>query len=222
MRRGIAALTAMLLSLLLAGAAAAVLSSKEQIASPRTTSPYSVNAPGVIAPMTALARLAIPHDPPPALLAAMRRAATVTGGDPMVAARTLRLLRTGLGPDGGELYAYSPDGRAVCFIHWRRTGACPAIERLPLPGVLETFSPGGFTLPSQTVEHRPVIAGIASDNVARFFVVVNGLPIEGKIVNNGIYVEIPRPRPDEPWDIEVRAEYHDGSTAAVRYPDPRG
>jgi hypothetical protein len=172
----------------LAGAVVLAASLLGQGESNLEPSPFGAWAPGIAAPVPAFQRA--PRVRGPATVRRdVRRLALRSGGDPELALRTLRVLRSNLGLEGRSLYAFAPDGRAICFLlaGRRRTGACPTRSDFNPPGVLWISGGGipawaseiGFPIPS-------VVAGIAADNV-RSVDYVNGNTSRRLAIRNNVF-----------------------------------
>lgn len=156
-------------------------------------SPFGAWAPGVAAPVAAYDRA--PRVRGPAKVRReVRRLALRSGGDPEIALRTLRVLRTNLGLDRRSLYAFAPDGRAICFLLEERAGACPTRSDYNPAGVLWISGGGipawgsetGFPIPS-------VVVGISADNVLSVDYVNGPTSRRLTIRNNVFFTELEQP-----------------------------
>ena len=183
---------------------------------------YGSWAPGNAGAVGAMARLSAPTNVPPEVLATVRRMASVTGGDEAAADASLRLLRSGLGAERSDFYAFRPSaGRAVCYLVTGRGGVCPTAATSPDRGIEWAFG-GGY--PS-TVDGHPAepssIDGVASDDVRSLTLTSNGVEIPLEIVNNAFYEEVVGPPSGTPWSLELRVAYANRTEKRIPVPDPR-
>ena len=82
-------------------------------------------------------------------------------------------------------------------------------------------SPGGPGYPNQPADTPAAVAGIAADNVKAIDFVNNGETIPLEITNNAFFSNIATPPSAEPWTMQFRITYADGSVSTVDLPDPR-
>jgi hypothetical protein len=174
--------------------------------------PESVHA------MEILPSIATPSE---AIKHAMARATLAMGGDDEHSAQTLRLLRSNLGQEAGEIYAYSPRTGILCVIHWPRAGNCVTGTNPSRPGVALLFSPGGPGYPGQSTDLPAAVAGVVADNVTEVKLTDRGVTTPLRIMSNAFFAEIRRPALDEAWPMALTVEYASGSAAEIQIPDPR-
>ena len=182
---------------------------------------YGSWAPGNSGSVGALSRLPAQAHVPAGVLAVVRRAASVTGGDEATAVTSLRLLRSDLGALHSDFYAFDPSrGTAVCYIVTERAGVCPTAASSFPPGI-EWAIGGGYPAWSEHGYVPPDIDGIAGDDVRSVSLISNGVEIPLEIVNNAFYKELDMPAVGTPWNLELRVTYANGASKTISVPDPR-
>lgn len=159
------------------------------------TSPYGSWAPGIAAPVAAMNQLPPASRVPSAVRLQARRLSARTGGDPDIAVRTLRLLRSDVSLDRASIYGFKADAKAVCVLMTGRGVTCPTPSRNPAGvlwfiagGIPDWASEGGLTIPSAAV-------GLVADNVLRVTFVEAGKRWPIPIRNNVFFKELPGPQP---------------------------
>jgi hypothetical protein len=142
-------------------------------------------APGVSAGVAALAR---PAEAPVTIPQEVRRfvehMARMTRTDPTQALGDLRVLRSGLGSGKASIYAFRSTSGSPCFILTGYGGTCAQDPRDGMPGLHWTIGGGHDSSPS-------VLVGIASDDVRRVELRVDGVAVPVSLVRNAIFAEFP-------------------------------
>lgn len=186
------------------------------------SAPYGSWSPGGDRSVRALER---PAESKAAIPAAVVEHATFaaarTGGDPELAARSLRTLRVGAGAAREAVYAFSPADSATCLIVGSRSVACPTNHNVDHAGVLWVVS-GGMPATTNSAAIPTSLVGVVADNVVAVRVVSNGETVDAPVVNNAFYYDLVEPASGEPWTIELRVSYADGTVKVVPIVDPRG
>lgn len=181
----------------------------------------SSSSPGVHGSVGAMKRLERDANTPASAIKAAQDYASRWGGNPSTVALTIRTLRNDLGPRAaGNIYGFSPDGKAVCFMYWEHALRCPGGDdgSFPTPGVV--FAIGGGIPASATTNGVAVpsaLVGIATDDVRSITLVENGAERSAEIRNNAFYLELRDSPAHVKWN-HLRVEYASGKTAALRVP----
>lgn len=175
-------------------------------------------APGAAGSVGAMKRLAPDPATPTKAVDAARHFALQSGGSPATAALTLRTLRSDLGERAGKLYGFSPDGTAVCLMHWERALTCPTARETPTPGVLWMVS-GGYPAWARAdgVPVPSALIGIVTDDVQSVTFIENGVERPVEIRNNAFYLEVGTSDPGVKWH-HLRTGYSSGKEATARVP----
>lgn len=134
--------------------------------------------------MSALERLPAAANLPPRVVRFVEFAAAARATDPEQAKTRVRRLRSHLGSTDADLYAFQTSGGATCFVLVGEVGACPKSANDGSPGLQWTIGGGHDEVPSSLV-------GIASDDVARVDLVVDGKDIPTSLRNNVVFAEYP-------------------------------
>jgi hypothetical protein len=140
--------------------------------------------PGISAGVSALERLPAASNLPPRVVRFVEFAAAARATDPEQAKARVRRLRSHLGRTDADLYAFRTSGGATCFVLVGEVGACPKSANDGSPGLQWTIGGGHDEVPSNLV-------GIASDDVARVDLVVDGKDIPTSLRNNVVFAEYP-------------------------------
>jgi hypothetical protein len=140
--------------------------------------------PGVSAGVSALERLPAASNLPPQVVRFVEFAATARATNPEQAKARVRRLRSHLGRTDADLYAFRTSGGATCFVLVGEVGACPKSADDGSPGLQWTIGGGHDDVPSSLV-------GIASDDVTRVDLAVDGTDIPVSLRNNVAFAEYP-------------------------------
>jgi hypothetical protein len=141
--------------------------------------------PGVSAGVSSLDRLPAVATLPPRVAHFVDVAAGARGMDPEQAKIRVRELRTNLGTTGADVYAFESSRGAACFILTGQVGICPASASDGSPGLQWTIGGGYPGRPSN-------LAGIASDDVTRIQLRVDGRDVPTSLQNNVVFAEYPQ------------------------------
>jgi hypothetical protein len=141
-------------------------------------------APGVSAGVSALERLPAAANVPPQVVRFIDFAATARATDPAQAKARVRKLRAHLGTADNDLYAFRTSSGATCFVLVGEVGACPKSANDGSPGLQWTIGGGHDDVPSSLV-------GIASDEVIRVDLAVDGTGMPVSLRNNVVFAEYP-------------------------------
>ena len=140
-------------------------------------------APGVSAGVGALAG---PARAPTAIPDEVRRfvdhTARMTRTDPAQALAGLRMLRSELGSTRASVYAFRSSSGSPCFVLTGYGGACAQSPRDGMPGLHWTIGGGHDSVPS-------VLVGIASDDVSRVDLRVDGASVPVSLSRNAVFAE---------------------------------
>ena len=143
-------------------------------------------SPGVSAGVAALARRArAPAAIPDEVRRFVDHTARMTRTDPAHALATVRVLRSGLGSSRASVYAYRSSSGSPCFVLTGYGGACAHDPRRGMPGLHWTIGGGHDSVPS-------VLVGIASDDVSRVELRVDGAAVPVSLASNTVFAEFPR------------------------------
>jgi hypothetical protein len=160
-------------------------------------------SPGVSAGVSSLARLPAQASLPPAVVRFVEFAATQRGTDPEQAKARVRKLRSDLGTTGADLYAFRTRSGSTCFILVGQVGSCPASPADGSPGLQWTIGGGYGAVPSSLV-------GIASDEVTKVDLTVDGADVPVSLRNNVAFAEYPM----RAANAEITIHRRDGSTSS--------
>ena len=211
-RRNLIALVAGLLAL----CACAVAVSAANLGAPEP----QAGSPALVVPVGAMERL--PPDPaaPPKLVDVVRDVTSRRQGNPESSVQSLRKLQSGLGLDANSIYAFSPDGTAVCIAIWRRTVACPDTLG-PLPEVLWGYN-GGYpaTIAGIKRDVPSSITGLFSDNVSDIAVLADSDEVGVNVANNSFFAELSDPSAARAREFTLRATYADGAIKSTVFRNP--
>lgn len=152
---------------------------------------------------------------------AIERSAYAFDGDEARGRTTLKRLRTALGTDRGDIYAYTPRAGMLCLVHSVRGATCSSGTSPGRRGIALVFSPGGPGYPGQAPDLPAALVGIVADDVSSVVLVTNGKARPLTIENNAIYAEVARPADDQAWNMSVETRYADGTELVTQIPDPR-
>jgi hypothetical protein len=141
--------------------------------------------PGVSAGVSSLERLPAVATLPPRVAHFVDVAARARGMDPEQAKSRVRKLRTHLGKTGADLYAFESSRGAACFILVGQVGICPESASDGSPGLQWTIGGGYLDVPSNLV-------GIASDDVQRVELTIDGHAVPTSLQNNVVFAEYPQ------------------------------
>jgi hypothetical protein len=140
---------------------------------------------GVSAGVSSLERLPPVTTLPPRVAHFVDVAARARGMDPEQAKTHVRKLRTHLGATGADVYAFASSRGAACFILTGEVGLCPESASDGSPGLQWTIGGGYPGAPSNLV-------GIASDDVTRIELTVDGRDVPTSLQNNVVFAEYPQ------------------------------
>jgi hypothetical protein len=141
--------------------------------------------PGISAGVSSLERIPPVATLPPRVVRFVEFAARARGMDPEQAETRVRRLRTHLGKTGADLYAFESNGGGACFILVGQVGLCPERASDGSPGLQWTIGGGYPDVPSSLV-------GIASDDVERVELTVDGADVRTSLHNNVVFAEYPQ------------------------------
>jgi hypothetical protein len=140
-------------------------------------------APGVTAGVAALAGPArAPATIPQEVRRFVEHMARMTRTDPTQALGDLRVLRSGLGSSNATVYAFRSTSGSPCFILTGYGGTCAQDPRDGMPGLHWTIGGGHDSTPS-------VLVGIASDDVRRIELRIDGVTVPASLVRNTVFAE---------------------------------
>jgi hypothetical protein len=159
---------------------------------------------GVSAGVSSLHSLPPVTSLPPRVGRFVEVAARARGMDPEQVKARVRKLRSNLGKTGADLYAFESDRGAACFILVGQVGLCPESATDGSPGLQWTIGGGYLDVPSSLV-------GIASDDVRRVALTIDGTDVRTSLQNNVVFAEYPRSAKVARITIERR----DGSHSSV-------
>ena len=140
--------------------------------------------PGVSAGVSSLRTLPPEAHVPSAVARFVRFAAPARGTDVEKAMRNVRRLRSDLGTTKSAVYAFENANGAPCFILVGHAGSCAKSASDGSPGLQWTIGGGYGDVPSNLV-------GIASDDVARVTLLVDGAAVPVSLKNNVVFGEFP-------------------------------
>jgi hypothetical protein len=160
--------------------------------------------PGVSAGVSSLERLPAVSTLPPRVAHFVDVAAQARGMDPTRAKTRVRKLRSDLGKTHADLYAFRSDTGAACFVLVGQVGVCPASASDGSPGLQWTIGGGYLDVPGSLV-------GIASDDVKKVDLAIDGTDVRTSLQNNVVFAEYPRSGKVARITIERR----DGSQSSV-------
>jgi len=140
--------------------------------------------PGVSAGVSSLERLPPEAVLPPSVARYVDMASRVRSTDPAQARARVRKLRSHLGTTNADLYAFRTNGGSTCFILVGEVGLCPKSASDGSPGLQWTIGGGYPGSPSNLV-------GIASDDVVRVELAVDGHDVPVSLRNNAVFGEYP-------------------------------
>jgi len=160
--------------------------------------------PGVSAGVSSLERLSPVSTLPPRVARFVEVAARARGMDPEQMKTRVRRLRSDLGKTGADLYAFESDTGAACFVLVGQVGLCPQSASDGSPGLQWTIGGGYVDVPSSLV-------GIASDDVKKVDLTIDGADVRTSLQNNAVFAEYPRSGKVAHITIERR----DGSESSV-------
>ena len=106
----------------------------------------------------------------------------MTRTDPARALSDVRVLRSGLGSSKASVYAFRSASGSPCFILTGYGGTCAQDPRDGMPGLHWTIGGGHDAVPS-------VLVGIASDDVSRVELRVDGTAVPVSLANNTVFAE---------------------------------
>jgi hypothetical protein len=141
--------------------------------------------PGISAGVSSLERIPPVATLPPRVARFVDFAARARGMDPEHAKTRVRKLRTHLGKTGADLYAFESSGGGACFILVGQVGLCPKRASDGSPGLQWTIGGGYLNVPSSLV-------GIASDDVKKIELTVDGADVPTSLQNNVVFAEYPQ------------------------------
>jgi hypothetical protein len=160
-------------------------------------------APGVTAGVHALAAPGAATSPvPPEVRSFVTHSAQMTRSDPEKALADVRPLRRMLGGGQSAVWAYRSAAGAPCFILTGYGGACAQSPADGMPGLHWMLGGGHDRSPS-------VLAGIASDDVARVELRVDGAPVPVSLSNNVVFAEFAA----NATEAAIVVVHKDGSTS---------
>jgi hypothetical protein len=179
-------------------------------------------APGVRNDVGSMRTLSPVVDVPAAVLSAVRDSASRSGGDPGDAAQSLRLLVTGAGVTGDQLYAFKGYQGEVCFILWRRMGTCPQGAQTFDQGIVWAVA-GSYPaiVGNRELNVPSAVVGIVADNIASVTLAQGSTSTTLPIVRNAFFYELADVADGTPWDARLLVGYTDGSQKTIALPDPR-
>jgi hypothetical protein len=141
--------------------------------------------PGVSAGVSSLERLPAVATLPPRVAHFVDVAASARGMDPAQAKTRVRELRTDLGTTHADVYAFASSRGAACFVLTGQVGICPESASDGSPGLQWAIGGGYPGDPSNLV-------GIASDDVKRIQLTVDGRDVPTSLQNNVVFAEYPQ------------------------------
>jgi hypothetical protein len=147
----------------------------------------SANQPppqGVSAGVSSLERLPAETVLPPPVARYVDYVSRLRATDPAQAKARVRKLRSHLGATNADLYAFRTSGGSTCFILVGEVGLCPKRATDGSPGLQWTIGGGYPGMPSNLV-------GIASDDVVRVELAVDGRNVPMSLRNNAVFGEYP-------------------------------
>jgi hypothetical protein len=160
--------------------------------------------PGVSAGVSSLDRLPPVSTVPSRIQRFIDVAARARGMDPSQVKSRVRMLRSNLGRAGADLYAFRSDTGAACFVLVGQVGVCPASASDGSPGLQWAIGGGYLDVPSNLV-------GVASDDVTKVDLTVDGTQVPTSLRNNAVFAEYPQSAKAARITIERR----DGSRSVV-------
>ena len=164
-------------------------------------------APGVSAGVAALARPAqVPAVVPEEVRRFVDHMARTTRTDPVQALARLRVLRSGLGSSKASVYAFRSSSGSPCFVLTGYGGACAQDPRDGMPGLHWTIGGGHDSVPS-------VLVGVASDDVSRVELRVDGTAVPVSLESNAVFAEFPQAA----RQAEVVVVHEDGATSKTAF-----
>jgi hypothetical protein len=141
--------------------------------------------PGVSAGVSALDRLPTQASLPAPVVRFIEVASRARATDPEAAKLRVRKLRSALGKTRSDLYAFENASGAPCFILVGQVGLCPKSASDGSPGLQWTVGGGYRDVPSNLV-------GIASDDVTKVELTVDGADVPVSLENNVAFAEYAR------------------------------
>lgn len=201
-------------------AAAAAVAVVAQQGDAAATDNYGQWSPGANARVSALE--AAPQAVPASVRATAEHGARQTGGDPALAAASIRPLQVGLGRLNHGLYAFRPAAEATCLVLSGRGMTCPAADKSDTPGLVWMVA-GGYPAGAigNDLEVPSAFVGVVDDSVSSVSFTSNGETKRVPIKRNSVYVELVPPESGAHWTMEIAITYRDGTTRMLPLHDPR-
>lgn len=164
--------------------------------------------------MSAITRTPVDSSPPAALANDITTSMNALGSDAQTAVQSLRLLRSGLGATGSDLYVFTPGGNAWCLFLWERQSTCPTAPQSTTSGALYLLSPGGPGYVGQPDNVPAAVVGIVADNIRSVALIERGTTLNLPIINNSFFDDLNEPN-DSPFTVQLRFTYADGTTSTA-------
>ena len=112
----------------------------------------------------------------------------------------VRLVRTNLGTQKSDVYAFSDDHGRPCIYVTKLLGSCATVANTNTPGFYWSIGGGYPNSPSSLI-------GIATDDIAKVVLTIDGDKVDVPLVNNLAFVEYP----SGARHASVTVTYGDGS-----------